>query len=111
MRIALPVVVLLFGASSARAQIGTSEPVAETRAEAVVPPVPVVPAQAPVQPLRAAATTPALQEQPTAQRAPAPAEAAAVGRARQEEPKRRSRVVWFLVGAVAVLGIIVATSL
>jgi hypothetical protein len=61
----------------------------------------------PAQALPAAA--PARPAAPTRPRTPARAEAATtVEEAEAQEPKKRSRVVWILVGAVIVLAIIVA---
>ncbi len=104
MRIALPVVLLLFGASSAHGQTQTSGSV-EPRAE------PTVPAQAPVQPLPTAAPAPALQEELVTPRGSARVEATTAAEQAQPAEKKRSRVVWFLVGAVVVLGILVAATI
>lgn len=104
MRIALPIVLLLFGASSAYGQAQTSA----SAAESTVP----APAQAPVQPRPATSPAPAVPEESNRDQPSARAEAAtAAEKVEAQEPKKRSRVVWFLVGAVVVLGVVLAATL
>jgi hypothetical protein len=99
MRIALPAVLLLFGSASAGAQ---TLPAAESAASAPAP----------------ATAQPAPTASPSGPRAMEPASPETVTRTKPTtaaEPtvvqeKKRSRVVWFLVGAVVVLAIIVATQ-
>ena len=105
MRIALPVVLLLFGALSVHAQAQAPASGSPT-IPSTVPPS----AQARVQPPNTAASTSALQDSTKPQTSARAEAATAVPQAESQEPKKRSRVVWFLVGAVVVLGIIVATS-
>jgi hypothetical protein len=101
MRITLPVAFLLIGASSAQGQTDTS-------GFAVAPTVPAE-APAPARSLPAAAPAPALPAASTQPQASAHAEAVTAAPAAQpEQPRKRSRVLWILVGAVAVLAIIVA---
>ena len=104
MRIALPVLFLLFGASAASGQTQTPRAPVEAAVPAAAP--------ATVQPIPAATPAPAAAtEEPTTVQASTRAEAAAVAeRTEAQEPRRRSRVVWFLVGAVVVLALIVATQ-
>jgi hypothetical protein len=100
MRLALPIVLLLFGVSSAHGQAQTSGARAESTA------------QAPVQPRPVASPAPALPEDSATNQPSARAEAAtAAGQVEAQEPKKRSRVVWFLVGAVVVLGAVLAATL
>ena len=102
MRIALPVVLLLFGTLSVHAQAPTSgSPISST-----VPPS----AQAPVQSPNTAASAPALPDSTEPQTSARAEAATTVPQAESQQPKKRSRVVWFVVGAVVVLGIIVAMS-
>jgi hypothetical protein len=105
MRIALPFL-LLFGLMSldARAQApgATAQPPAQLPAEAGVP----------VQPAPAAPTQSAPPAEPANAQQPAHAEAVTdAGQAQPEKPKQRSRAVWFLLGAVVVLGIVLAASM
>jgi len=105
MRTTLPVVLLLLGASSARS---SAQGQADTSGFAVASTVPSQ-APAPTRSVPAAAAAPALRAAPTQPQVSARAEAvAAAAHAQPEEPKKRSRVLWILVGAVAVLAIIVA---
>jgi hypothetical protein len=99
MRTILPIALLLLGASSAQGQSDTSE----FAAASTVP----APSQVPTRSVPAAAPEPA----PAPTRAQTSARAEAVTSApgaQQEEPRKRSRVLWILVGAVAVLAIILA---
>jgi hypothetical protein len=104
MRIALPVVVLLFGATSAHGQV---QPSGSTVDFAAVP--------AAVEPVPAAASTPAaapaLASAPTGIEAPARAEAAVTAeRAQPAQRRGPTRAVWFLLGAVAVLALILVAQ-
>jgi hypothetical protein len=103
MRIALPIVLLLFGASSAHGQAQS----AASRAESTAP----APAQAPVEPAPVASPVLVLPEEPAKDQPSARAEAAATGEHVQAQEKKHSRVVWFLVGAVVVLGVVLAATL
>jgi hypothetical protein len=103
MRITLPVVLLLFTVTTAQGQ-------AQTSAAPVGAAVP-APAEVPAAPAPAVAVAPADVPARPAD-AVAPAEAARpAAEARAEEPTRKSRAVWFLVGAVVVLGIVLAATL
>lgn len=102
MRMIVPVVLLLFGATSVVAQPQTSG----------TPPVePRAPLPAPVQPLPAATPVPVLPEPSNTSEASTRAEGpAAAEESQPEEPRKRSRMLWFLAGAVAVLAIILVAS-
>jgi hypothetical protein len=101
MRIARPVALLLFSTSIAFGQTQTSGFAVAGKGQAEK--------QAPAQPVPAAA--PALPKEPTEPQTSARAEAATtVQQSEAQEPKKQNRVVWFLVGAVVVLAIIVAAS-
>ena len=107
MRIALPLVFLLFGMSSAHSQTPTQSqtPTATPTAEQAVT------VQPQVQPPTAAVPAPAVPEESVRPQTPARAEAAtATHESKADEPRQRSRVLWILVGAVFVLGILVAVS-
>jgi hypothetical protein len=108
MRIALPAVLLLFGSASVGAQAQTTSPATESATPVSV--------QAPAQPTPAAppvsarAAAPAAPAAPAAAQTVARAEAATAVERTAVQERKRSRLVWFLVGAVVVLGIIVATQ-
>ena len=104
MRTTLPVVLLLLGASSARS---SAQGQADTSGFAVASTVPSQ-APAPTRSVPAAAAAPALPAAPTQPQVSARAEAVAAAEAQPREPMKRRRVLWTLVGAVAVLAIIVA---
>jgi hypothetical protein len=108
MRIALPVVVLLFGATSAHGQVQPSGSTVDFAAvPAAVEPVPAAAST----PAAAPAAAPALASAPTGIEAPARAEAAVTAeRAQPAQRRGPTRAVWFLLGAVAVLALILVAQ-
>ncbi|MHB1222668.1 MAG: hypothetical protein ACYC2G_01270 [Gemmatimonadaceae bacterium] len=113
MRIVLPFL-LLFGFMSldarAQAPVATAQPSAQLPAE--VPAEVPAEARVPAQSTPAAAPQAAPPGEPASAQQPAHAEAATdAGQAQPEEPKQRSRAIWFLLGAVVVLGVVLAASM
>jgi hypothetical protein len=101
MRITLPIVLLLFGASSAHGQT-RSAPSAVASAEAA----PALTQSTPATAQDSAISTAPTRPQPSVRAE----ETKTVEPARAQEPKQPSRVVWILVGAVLVLATILVVS-